>query len=77
MSSKIISFIVEKGLILGGLLMLMISGIILRNGYLDQQITEQNRMVSVEVLECESNGKSYFMKFTHKGEKFVKRTKYS
>ena len=76
MKDKILSFISNYGLIVGGIFMIMISIIGLRNGYLDKQITERNETVKVKVIDCSETGnRHYFLKFEFKGKTFVKRTK--
>ena len=57
--------------------MIIISIIGLRNGYLDKQVTERNKSVKVEVIDCSETGNGhYFLKFKFKGKEHVKRTKY-
>ena len=76
MKNKILIFIVKYGLIIGGIFMLLLSSIIIRNGYLDQEITERNEKVTVKVIDCYETGKrNYFLKFEFKNKEFVKRTK--
>ena len=78
MKDKILSFIAKYGLVIGGMFMIMISIIGLRNGYLDKQITERNKTEIVSVIDCSSSGNnSYFLKFEFNGKTFVKRTKSS
>jgi hypothetical protein len=56
--------------------MILISLIVLRNGYLDKKITERNKTVLIKVIDCYDSGNSnYFLKFEFKGKTFVKRTK--
>ena len=76
MKNKIQSFINNYGLIIGGILMLLISLIIIRNGYLDYEIKERNEKVVVKVIDCSKTGKNnYFFKFEYDNKVFVKRTK--
>ena len=56
--------------------MLVISSIIIRNGYLDKEITERNEKVVVRVIDCYETGKkNYFLKFAFENNIVVKRTK--
>jgi hypothetical protein len=56
--------------------MILISLIVLRNGYLDKKITERNKTVLIKVIDCyDSVNSNYFLKFEFKGKTFVKRTK--
>jgi hypothetical protein len=74
--NKILVFINNYGLIIAGISMLLISIVILRNGYLDKEITERNETVSVKVIDCYETGKSnYFIKFEFNNRVIVKRTK--
>lgn len=58
--------------------MMLISYIILRNGYLDKKITERNKVVTVKVIDCSNSGNnSSFFKFEFNNKTFVKRTKSS
>jgi len=51
LKSKIISFIITKGLIIGGLFLLIIAIIVLNNGVVKKRITEQNKIVTAKVPE--------------------------
>ena len=76
MRNKILTFLTKYGLILGGIFMILVSLIIIRNGYLDKKITESNKTVNVKVIDCYQTGKrNYFLKFELNGKTFVKRTK--
>lgn len=56
--------------------MILVSLIIIRNGYLDKKITESNKAVNAKVIDCYETGKrNYFLKFEFNGKTFVKRTK--
>ena len=56
--------------------MLIVSSIIVRNGYLDKKITERNEKVVVRVIDCYETGKrNYFLKFEFENKIVVKRTK--
>ena len=56
--------------------MILVSLIIIRNGYLDKEITENKKTVNVKVVDCYESGKrNYFLKFEFNGKIFVKRTK--
>ncbi len=56
--------------------MILVSLIIIRNGYLDKKITERNKTVNVKVIDCYETGKrNYFLKFEFNDKIFVKRTK--
>ena len=56
--------------------MLLISLIVLRNGYLDKKITERNKTELVKIISCYDSGNSnYFLKFEFNNKIFVKRTK--
>jgi len=73
---KILTFLNKYGLIIGGIFMILISLIVIRNGYLDKKITERNITVDVKIINCYETGKSnYFLKFKFNGKTFVKRTK--
>lgn len=76
MKDKILIFLYRYGLIIGGVFMLLVSLIILRNGYLDKQMTEKNEKVTVKVIGCtkDRNG-NYFFEFEFDNEVFLKRTK--
>lgn len=57
--------------------MFLISLIVLRNGYLDKEITERNEKVIVKVIDCSEDGnRSYFLKFEFNNKVFVKRTEF-
>jgi hypothetical protein len=61
---------------MGGIFMLLVSLIIIRNGYLDKEITDRNEKITVKVIDCYETGKSnYFLKFEFENKVFVKRTK--
>ena len=76
MKIKILTFLNKYGLIIGGIFMILISLIVIRNGYLDKKITERNITVDVKIINCYETGKSnYFLKFKFNGKTFVKRTK--
>lgn len=76
MKNRILTFINKYGLIIGGIFMLLVSLIIIRNGYLDKQISERNEKVIVKVIDCYETGKrNYFLKFEFDNKEFVKRTK--
>ncbi|MDT0622959.1 hypothetical protein [Croceitalea vernalis] len=78
MKSKIISFIITKGLTIGGLFMLIIAVVVLNNGVLKMRITEQNKIVTAKVLEtpkdCDNLGRrGGYYKLTYNGQVFVKK----
>ncbi|MDF4222757.1 hypothetical protein PXC01_14230 [Maribacter sp. M208] len=78
MKSKIISFIITKGLIIGGFFMLIIAIIILNNGVVKKRITEQNKIVTAKVLEtpkdCDNLGqRGGYYKLTYNGQVFLKK----
>ncbi|MEO9480080.1 MAG: hypothetical protein ABJO28_14360 [Maribacter dokdonensis] len=78
MKSKIISFIITKGLIIGGLFMLIIAVIVLNNGVVKKRITEQNKIITAKVLEtpkdCDNLGRrGGYYKLTYNGQVFVKK----
>jgi len=76
LGNKILKYLIKYGLILGGIFMILVSLIIIRNGYLDKKITESNKTVNVKVIDCYETGKrNYFLKFEFNGKTFVKRTK--
>ncbi|UKM66622.1 hypothetical protein GSB9_03212 [Flavobacteriaceae bacterium GSB9] len=76
MKNKTLTFLNKYGLILGGVFMILVSLIIIRNGYLDKKITERNKTVDVKIIDCYDSGRSnYFLKFKFNGKTFVKRTK--
>ncbi len=56
--------------------MLFISSIIIRNGYVDKEITKRNEKVVVRVIDCyEAGKKNYFLKFVFENKIVVKRNK--
>lgn len=56
--------------------MVLVSGIIIRNGFIDKKITEQNILVEVTVIDCSEFGKrNYFLDLEYNGKTFTKRTK--
>jgi hypothetical protein len=74
---KIISFIFKYGLIIGGLFILLISGIIINNGFLKKQITKENVIVTAKVIEspkdCDDLGRrGGYCKLEFNGKTFVK-----
>tara|TARA_R110000744_G_scaffold378872_1_gene495718 strand:- start:4367 stop:4777 length:411 start_codon:yes stop_codon:yes gene_type:complete len=78
LKSKILTFILTKGLIIGGLFMLIISVIILNNGMVKKRITEENNVVSAKVLEtpmdCDNLGRrGGYYKLQYNGQVFVKK----
>ncbi|MEN3323580.1 hypothetical protein VP395_07565 [Mariniflexile soesokkakense] len=74
--NRFFNFITENGLAIGGFFMILISCIVLRNGYLDEKITEKNNYVKVRVVDCYEYGKrNYFLKFEYDEKTYVKRTK--
>lgn len=76
MKNKTLTFIIKYGLIMGGIFMLVVSSIIIRNGYLDKEITERNEKVVVKVIDCYETGKrNYFLKFEFENNVVIKRTK--
>lgn len=76
MKIKILTFVNKLGLLIGGIIMILISLIIIRNGYLDKKITERNKIVDVKIIDCYQTVKrNYFLKFEFNGKTFVKRTK--
>jgi hypothetical protein len=77
LKSKIISFISKYGLVIGGLFMLLISGVIINNGFLKQQITKENIIVTAKVIEspknCDDLGRrGGYCKIEFSGKIFIK-----
>lgn len=75
---KISSFISNYGLIIGGLFMLMISGVVIDNGITKEQITKENKIVTVEVIESPNTCKDYgrraeYWKLKYNETIFIKR----
>jgi hypothetical protein len=67
----------NKLLSLGGFLLFLIGGIGIYNGYEEKQITKTNKIVLVDIIDCYRTARGdNFFKFSFKGEKFIKRTKY-
>ena len=74
MATKLSYFISKYGLIFGSIFMLIVSSIVLRNGIIDQEITEQNKQVKVEIKEWSKSSKTYFVKLQYKDQHISKRT---
>ncbi|MFH4968743.1 hypothetical protein V8G61_11125 [Gaetbulibacter sp. M240] len=77
MKSKLLSFIIKYGLLIGGLFMLLISLIIINNGFKKKQITKENKIVTVKVIEsptdCDNLGRRRdYCKLKFNGQIFVK-----
>lgn len=76
--NKFLNIFSRYGLIFGGAFIILISSIILTNGYLKNKIVERNETVIVKVIDCyEYKRNYYFLKFEYKNKNFTKRTKYS
>ncbi|WP_373060419.1 hypothetical protein [Zunongwangia sp. H14] len=70
---KILLFLKKYGLILGGIVMIIVSLIGVRNGFIEQKITEENRIVNVRVLELSKSRSNYYLKLQHDEKSFVER----
>lgn len=73
MKNKIILFLNKYGLILGGVVIIIVSLIGLRNGYIEKEITEENRIVKVKVLELSESRSNYYLKLQYDNKAFVER----
>ena len=74
MATKLSYFISKYGLIFGSIFMLIVSSIVLRNGIIDQEITEQNKQVKVQIRDWSKSRKTHFVKLQYKGQNISKRT---
>ena len=73
MKNKITLFIRNYGLVLGGILMLIVSMIGIRNGYKEKDITEDNRIVTVKIIKLSERRSNYHLKLEYKNKTFVER----
>jgi len=73
LKNKIILFIKNYGLVLGGILMLIVSLIGIRNGYIEKEITEGNKIVNVKVLKLSESRSNYHLKLEYRNKTFVER----
>ena len=74
--NKFFSFFHDRGLIIGGSFMFIISLIIISNGLIEKQITQENNRVKVKVIDCyKTANNDYFIKFEFNKRTFTKRTK--
>lgn len=62
MATKLSYFISKYGLIFGSTFMLIIGSIVLKNVIIDQEITEQNKQVKVQIRDWSKSGKTHFVK---------------
>lgn len=77
MKSKILPFLNKNGLKVGGLFMVLVSLVVIRNGLITKKMTEENRIVSAKVLEtpldCDNLGRrGGYYKLEFNGKIFVK-----
>ncbi|MBO0320668.1 hypothetical protein J0X14_00045 [Muricauda sp. CAU 1633] len=77
MKSKSHTFLNKYGLKIGGLFMVLVSLLVIRNGVIKKKITEENRIVSAKVLEtpldCDDLGRrGGYYKLEFNGMVFVK-----
>jgi len=54
--------------------MLIVSSIVLRNGIIDKEITEQNKQVKVQIKDWTKSRKTHFVKLQYKDQNISKRT---
>ncbi len=66
-------FLKKYGLILGGILMIIVSLIGVRNGFIEQKITKENRIANVRVLELSESRSNYYLKLQYGNKAFVER----
>ncbi|WP_298953391.1 hypothetical protein [uncultured Nonlabens sp.] len=73
-----INFLRNNGLKIGAIIMLLISIIVFRKGFVQKEIFEKNKQVTVIITDCQNNGRrGHFLKLNYKGKKYVKRIKKS
>ncbi|MDF0708279.1 hypothetical protein [Flagellimonas okinawensis] len=77
MKTKTLTFLNKYGLKVGGIFMVLVSLLVIRNGVIKKKITEENRIVSAKVLEtplnCDNLGRrGGYYKLEFNGKVFVK-----
>lgn len=73
MKNKAILFLGKYGLVIGGIFILVVSLIVIRNGFIEKEITKENRIVTVQVLELSKRRSNYYLKLHYDNKNFVER----
>ena len=73
MKNKISIFISKYGLLFGGISIFAVSLIVIRNGFLEKDLIEENRIVNVQILELLESRSNYYLKLQYDNQSFVER----